>query len=118
VIPVRKLRTFEIPFSVNGIGFDGYEKPKRAHSAKTKNIAARENRVYLDSLVKGESVSREKVESSTRNKGRKKSSLNSVGAGGTGGYVLLITIRSNGNSKIIGAAVVPTNALPNATFSP
>jgi len=29
-----------------------------------------------------------------------------------------MTIKSNGNSKIIGAAAVPTKAPPNATFSP
>ncbi|MGZ3618844.1 MAG: hypothetical protein ACXVAV_17830 [Ktedonobacteraceae bacterium] len=37
---------------------------------------------------------------------------------GAGAYVLHITIRSNGSSKIIGAAIVPTMALPNAIFSP
>jgi len=35
-----------------------------------------------------------------------------------GGYVLLMTIKSNGNSNIIGAAAVPTKALNNATFNP
>jgi hypothetical protein len=35
-----------------------------------------------------------------------------------GGYVLPITIKSNGNSDIIGAAAVPTKALTKATFNP
>ena len=118
MIAVTKLRIFDIPLSVTDIGLNGYEKPKKAHTEKTKNIPARENSVYFDSFVNGDSVSSENVEISTRNRGRKKSSLYSVGAGGMGGYVLPMTIRSNGSSKIIGAAAVPTKALPSATFSP
>lgn len=79
VIAAMKLRIFDIPLSVTDIGSEGYEKPKKAHTAKTKNIPARENRVYFDSFVKGDNVSSEKVEISTRNRGRKKSSLNRVG---------------------------------------
>ena len=49
---------------------------------------------------------------------KKKSSLYRFGEGGIGGYVLNMTIRSNGSSNIIGAAAVPTKALPSATFHP
>jgi len=118
VIAATKLRIFENPLSAIGIGSEGYEKPKKAHTANTKNIPARENSVYFDSFVKGDNVRSENVETSTRNKGRKKSSLKSVGAGGRAGYVLPMTIRSNGSSNIIGAAAVPTKALPKASFSP
>ena len=97
---------------------DGYEKQEKAHTANTKNIPARENSVYFDNFVNGDNVRSENVEISTRKRGKKKSSLNSVGAGGRGGYVLPMTIRSNGSSNIIGAAAMPTKALPNATFSP
>jgi hypothetical protein len=116
VIAATKLRIFDIPLSVTDIGLDGYEKPKKAQTPNTKNIPARENKVYFDS--KGDNVRSENVEISTRNRGRKKSSLNSVGKGGTAGYVLPMTIRSNGSSNIIGAAAVPTKALPSAIFSP
>ena len=118
MIAVTKLRIFDTELSVTDIGSEGYEKPKSAHIAKIKNIPARENIVYFDSLVKGDNVRSKNVEISTRNRGKKKSSLKSVGAGGTAGYVLPITIRSNGSSKNIGAAAVPTRALPNASFSP
>ena len=118
VIAVAKLRTFDIPLSVIANKSDGYEKPERAHTANTKNIPARENIVYFDRFVKGDNVRSESVEISTRKRGKKKSSLNSVGAGGTGGYVLAMTIRSNGSSNIIGPAAVPTKALPRAIFSP
>lgn len=118
VIAATKLRTFDTPLSVIDIKSDGYEKPKKAHAPNTKNNPARENRVYFDSFVNGDNVRSENVEISTRNRGRKKSSLNRVGAGGMGGYVLPMTIRSNGSSNIIGAAAVPTKALPNATFNP
>jgi len=112
VIAVTKLRTFDTPLSATDIGAEGYEKPRKAHTAKTKNIPARENSVYFDSFVNGDNVRSENVEISTRNRGKKKSSLNSVGAGGMGGYVLPMTIRSNGSSNIIGAAAVPTKVLP------
>ena len=118
MIAVTKLRIFEVPLSVTDTGSAGYEKPKRAHTVKTKNIPAREKSVYLDNFVNGDNVRRENVEISTRNRGRKKSSLNRFGEGGMGGYVLPMTIMSNGSSNIIGAAVVPTNALPSATLSP
>ena len=118
VIAVAKLSTFDIPLSATGIGSNGYEKPKTAHTANTKNIPAREKSVYLDSFVNGDSVRSENVEISTRNSGKKKSSLYRFGEGGIGGYVLNMTIRSNGSSNIIGAAAVPTKALPSATFHP
>jgi hypothetical protein len=118
VIAVRKLRIFDIPLSANGIGSEGYRKPEAAHAAKTKNIPSRENRVYFDRFVKGDKVRSENVEMPTRNRGRKKSTQNSVGAGGTGGYVLPMTIMSNESSNIIGAAAVPTKAPPSAIFSP
>ena len=118
VIAATKLSTFDVPLSTTGIGSDGYEKPNTAHTAKTKNIPARENSVYFDSFVNGENVRSESVEISTRNRGKKKRSLYRFGAGGMGGYVLPMTIRSNGSSNIIGAAAVPTKALPSATLSP
>jgi hypothetical protein len=118
VIAVTKLKIFDTPLSAIGVSSEGYEKPKRAHTAKTKNNPARENIVYFDRFVKGDNVRSENVEISTRNRGKKKSSLYRVGLGGMGGYVLNITIRSNGSSNIIGAAAVPTKALPSAIFSP
>ena len=41
VIAVIKLKTFDIELSVNENGLDGYEKPKRAHTANTMNIPDR-----------------------------------------------------------------------------
>jgi len=79
VIAVMKLRIFDNPLSATDIGSEGYGKPKKAHMAKTKNIPARENKVYFDSFVSGDSVSSEMVEISTRNRGKKKTSLKSVG---------------------------------------
>jgi hypothetical protein len=38
---VAKPRTLETEFSRNGTGLEGYEKPKRAHTAKVRNIAPR-----------------------------------------------------------------------------
>ena len=118
VIAVTKLRTFDMLLSVMGNKSDGYEKPKKAHTANTKNIPARENKVYFDNFVNGDNVRSENVEISTRNRGKKKSSLYRFGEGGIGGYVLNMTIRSNGSSNIIGAAAVPTKALPSAAFHP
>src|ERR1019366_5889472 len=57
-----------------------------------------------------------KLEISTMKRGKKKSKVNSVS--GVGGYVRHITMRSNGSSNIIGAAIVPTMALPKATQNP
>jgi hypothetical protein len=85
VIAVTKLRIFDNPLSVTGSGSDGYEKPSKAHTAKTKNIPAKENSVYFDSFVNGDNVRSENVEISTRNRGKKKSSLYRFGAGGMGG---------------------------------
>ena len=79
-------------------------------------MAPRENRVYFDNFVKGDNVSSEKDAISRRNRGRKKSNVYCVA--GVGGYVLPITIRSNGSSNISGAATVPTMALPNAVIRP
>ena len=118
MVEVTKLRTFDVPLSVMDIGLEGYEKPKKAHMAKMKKIPAREKSVYFDSFVKGDSVRSESVEISTMKRGRKKRSLKSVGEGGMGGYVLFMTIRSNGSSNTIGAAAVPTKALPSASLSP
>jgi len=116
VIAAMKLRTFDISLSVIDIKSNGYEKPEKAHTANTKNIPAIENIVYFDRFIGGAKVRSENVEISTRKRGKKKSSVNSVA--GRGGYVLPMTIRSNGSSNIIGAAAVPTKALPNATFAP
>jgi len=56
------------------------------------------------------------VETSTRKSGKKNSPLYRIGEGGIGGYVLPITIRSNGSSNIIGAVAAPTNVLPREVF--
>ena len=54
---------------------DGYEKPKSVHTAKTRNMPAKENRVY----GKGDNVGKENVEISTRNRGKKKRNLKRFG---------------------------------------
>jgi hypothetical protein len=110
-----KQRIFDAALRAKGIGREGYEKPNKAQTAKIRNIAARENKVNLDTFARGDNVSRERLEISTRKRGRKKSNLNCADIGG---YILCITIRSNGNSNIMGAATVPTVAPLNAIFSP
>jgi hypothetical protein len=52
VIAATKLMIFDTPLSVIDKGFDGYEKSKKAHVAKIKNIPAGENKMYFDSFVK------------------------------------------------------------------
>jgi hypothetical protein len=80
---VTKERTFETALEANGKAEDGYEKPNKAQNANTSNIAASEYKVYRDRLVRGESVSIMKLMISTRNKGRKKSNMNTtLGVGG------------------------------------
>jgi hypothetical protein len=113
---VANARIFEIMLRAIGIGAAGYAKPNNAHTAKSKNMAAKGNRVDLDSLMTGENVSIAKLQTSTRKRGKKKSSVNA--SSGAGGYVRHITMRSKGSSKIIGAAMVPTMALPQATQNP
>ena len=98
------------------MGAAGYAKPNNAQTAKLKNIPAKRNRVYLDSFITGDNASIAKLETSTRKRGKKKSKVN--GISGAGGYVRHITMRSKGSSKIIGAAIVPTMALPTATQNP
>jgi hypothetical protein len=98
------------------MGVAGYVKPNNAQTVNIKNIPAKRNSVYLDSFIKGENVSIAKLEISTRKRGKKKSNVN--GISGAGGYVRHITMRSNGSSNIIGAAIVPTMALPKATQNP
>jgi glutamine phosphoribosylpyrophosphate amidotransferase len=115
VMAVMKHRTFDAALRVNGIGEEGYEKPNKAQIENTRNTAARVNKVYLDILVNGDKVSNEKLEISTRNRGRKKSRVSCVD---TGGYSLHMTIRSYGSSNIMGADIVPAIALPSAIFSP
>jgi hypothetical protein len=112
---VMKHKTFETALRANGIGEEGYEKPNHAQMENTKNTPAKANKVYFEILVNGDNVSSEKLEISTRNRGRKKSKVSCVD---TGGYSLHITIRSYGSSNIIGAAMVPAIALPSAIFSP
>jgi hypothetical protein len=87
VIATTKLSIFDVVLSASRTPSEGYEKPNKAQTANTKNIAAKENNVYLDSFIRDDSVSSENVETSTRKSGRKKSSLNSVGYGGIGGNV-------------------------------
>src|SRR5690242_11625637 len=84
--------------------------------AKTKNIPANRKKVNFESLVTGERVSRAKLRISTRKSGKKKSGVYRVG--GDGGNVCHITMRSKGSSKISGAAMVPTMALPVAALAP
>ena len=113
---VANARIFDIMFRAIGMGASGYEKPNNAHTAKVKKIPAKRNNVYLDSFMTGDNASIAKLEISTRKRGKKKSKVNNVS--GAGGYVRHITMRSNGSSKIIGAAIVPTMALPKATQKP
>lgn len=113
---VAKATTFDIMLRATGMGAYGYAKPNNAQTAKIKNIPAIRNRVYLDSFMMGDNVSNVKLKISTRKSGKKKSKVNSTV--GVGGNVRHITMRSNGSSKIIGAAIVPTMALPTATQNP
>jgi len=68
---VTKLRILDTTFRAVGNRVEGYENPNQAHIAHTRNIPANEYKVYFDNFVKGDNVSSEKVEISTRNKGRK-----------------------------------------------
>src|SRR5215472_14524223 len=81
-----------------------------------KNIPANRKKVDFESLMTGERVSRAKPRISTRKSGKKKSGVYRVG--GDGGNVCHMTIRSKGSSKISGAAIVPTMALPMAVLTP
>lgn len=99
---VMKHRIFDVALTTMDIRLDGYEIPNEAQIANTKNMAARENKMYLDKFTKGNSVRRAKLDISQRNSGRKYGRVNCVA--GVGGYVLHMTIRSNGSSDIIGAA--------------
>ena len=114
--PVTKLRTFEIAFRVNGIGVEGYEKPNNAQIANTKNIPPKENKEYFDILIRGDHVKRAKLDISQESRGKKRIMLNNTA--GSGGWFFHIVIKSKGSSKNIGAAIVPTIALPKAAFSP
>src|SRR6266566_552678 len=107
--------TLEIMFSAMGRGVAGYAKPNTAQTAKITNMPARRNNVYLDSFMTGENVSIAKLRISTRMSEKKKSTFNITG---TGAEIRHITMRSKGSSKIIGAAMVPTMALPTATQNP
>ncbi len=71
VTAAMKLRIFDTALRANGIGREGYEKPNKAQTANTKNIAAKEKKVNFDNFAKGDNISSEKLEISTRNKGRK-----------------------------------------------
>src|SRR5579863_7501002 len=113
---VAKATTFDIMLRATGMGAYGYAKPNNAQTAKIKNIPARRNSVYLDSFMMGDKVSSAKLKISTRKSGKKKSKVNRTV--GVGGNVRHITMRSNGSSKISGAAMVPTMALPTATQNP
>jgi len=95
---------------------EGYEKPNIAQTANTKNIPPKENKVYLDTFIKGDHVKRAKLEISQESRGKKRIMLNNMA--GSGGWFFHIVIKSKGSSKNIGAAIVPTIALPRAAFSP
>jgi hypothetical protein len=88
---VAKHRIFDAALKANGIGEEGYEKPNNAQIENTKNIAASENMVYFDMLVNGDNARSEKLEISTRNRGRKKSK---VSCADIGGYSLHMTTKS------------------------
>jgi O-acetyl-ADP-ribose deacetylase (regulator of RNase III) len=44
VMAATKHRIFDIALRAIGAGLEGYEKPNKAQTANTKNIAARENK--------------------------------------------------------------------------
>lgn len=113
---VANARIFDTMFRIIEMGVSGYAKPNNAHTANIKNIPPKRNSVYLVSFITGDNASIAKLEISTRKRGKKKSNVNWIA--GVGGYVRHITMRSNGSSKIIGAAIVPTMALPKATQNP
>ena len=77
---------------------------------------SKRKKVTFEGLMTGERVSRAKLRISTRKSGKKKSGVYKVG--GDGGNVCHITMRSKGSSKISGAAMVPTMALPMAALAP
>ena len=54
-----KQRIFDAALRAKGIGREGYEKPNKAQTAKIRNIAARENKVNLDTFARSDNVSRE-----------------------------------------------------------
>jgi hypothetical protein len=56
------LSIFDITLRTIGIESEGYQKPNKAQTANTKNIPARENRVYFNSFAKGDNVSSENAE--------------------------------------------------------
>ena len=68
---VMKHRIFDTALRASIMGEVGYEKPNKAQIANTKNIPAREKKVYFEIRVIGDIVNREKLEISTRNRGRK-----------------------------------------------
>src|SRR5690242_17197671 len=79
-------------------------------------MPANRKKVNFEGLMTGERVSRAKLRISTRKSGKKKRGVYRVA--GAGGNVCHITIRSKGSSKISGAAIVPTIALPRAVLNP
>ena len=66
-----KHKTFDSALKTKSMGEEGNEKPNKAQIANTKSTPAREKNVYFDIFVIGDNVSREKLEISTRNRGRK-----------------------------------------------
>ena len=110
---VTKARTFDMLFQVNERRSEGNENPKNAQIAKTANIAANEYIVASVTRTKGDKRRRESVVNSTKNIGDKKRNERSNGASVRG-----LIRRLNGNSNSMGAAAMPTNAFPSATFKP
>jgi len=51
VIATTKFSIFEIVLSASGTPSEGYEKVNEAQIGNTKDIAAKENGVYLDSFI-------------------------------------------------------------------
>ncbi len=62
VTPATKLRIFETTLRVKDIGLEGKAKPNNAQTANTKNMAAKENKVYFDIFVNDDHVRRAKLE--------------------------------------------------------
>jgi len=80
-----KARIFDTRFNVKGTGAEGYANPNRPHTAKTASINAKEKKAALDSRIAGDTVSRDSVTTSMRNKGAKKRIRYKAGSGGIGG---------------------------------
>jgi hypothetical protein len=98
---------------MNEIGLEGYEKPNRAQTEKTRNIEAKTKNVHFETRTSEERKRSESVVNSTRKRGERTSRDTTNGE-----LPLGLMIMSKGSSKIIGAAAVPTKALVKDDFKP